>query len=102
MSFIVLYVTHQNEEEAEKVSKHLLDKKLIACVNSFEAKSTCFWKGELDRGEEVVTLFKTSKKLYKTVEKEIEEVHPYEIPCIIKFEVEANESYEKWIEEQTS
>ena len=33
---------------------------------------------------------------------EIEKVHPYETPCIMKFNVEANEAYEEWIEKESS
>ena len=29
--------------------------------------------------------------------KEVEKIHPYDVPCIMKFDVEANTSYENWI-----
>jgi len=31
----------------------------------------------------------------------VERIHPYEVPCIVKWEVEANVSYEKWIVDST-
>lgn len=50
---------------------------------------------------EVVSLFKTRKENWSLAKKEIERIHPYEVPCIIKLEAEANPEYEKWIKAET-
>lgn len=36
------------------------------------------------------------------VKKAVEAIHPYEIPCIMKLEVESNEAYAAWIKKETS
>lgn len=56
MKILLLYVTHKNKEEAEKVSKYLLEKRLIACVNYFPIESSYWWKGKVENSEEIVTL----------------------------------------------
>lgn len=94
---IILYVTHKNEQSAKIIINHLMKKKLIACANIFPIKSVYEWKSKIVNEKEIVTLLKTSSKLYSTVEKEIKKIHPYKIPCIIKIDAKANKDYETWI-----
>jgi periplasmic divalent cation tolerance protein len=101
MKIITLYVTHKNQEEADKVVNFLLEKRLIACANFSQINSVYRWKGEIERQTEVVSLLKTREGKFETVRDEILKIHPYEIPCILKLEAEVNESYGKWILEET-
>ncbi len=100
-TFIIIYVTHKNKDEAEKVTKHLLSQKLIACVNYLPIQSEYFWKGEMANENEVVTLLKTKNENWDKVKSEVEKIHTYEVPAIIKFEVEANPAYVKWINDMS-
>lgn len=97
MSFIAIYVTHKNMEEAEKITTHLLQQKTIACVNYFPIKSSYQRQWQIESSEEVVSLLKTRTENWEKVKKEIEKTHPYETPCIMKMNVEANDEYEQWI-----
>lgn len=98
---IFIYCTHKNKEEAEKITKHLLKKRLIACANFFPIESSYLWKGKIESGKEIVSLLKTKEELWERVKKEIEKIHPYETPCILKIGTEANLSFEKYIQEET-
>lgn len=99
MAFAILYVTHSNEKEAAHLTQQLLTKELIACANTFPMESAYWWQGAIQKTGELVSLYKTSLRMWEAVEAEIEAIHPYDVPCIMRLEVEANESYEKWIEE---
>ena len=101
MWFIAIYTTFPNEDEANKVCKELLLNKIIACYNLFPIKSSYWWNSEIENSKEFVSILKTKKENWELVKKEIKKLHSYEVPCIIKFEVEANESYEKWIYSET-
>ena len=101
MTFIILYVTHKNLENAQKVASHLLQKKLIACANFFPITSSYWWKGKIENSEEIVSLLKTRKENWEKVKSEIKKIHPYETPCIMKINAEANADYESWINEET-
>lgn len=49
-----------------------------------------------------MTIYKTSSENYEAVKSNIESSHKYEVPCIIKLAtVEANTSYEEWIQSET-
>ncbi len=97
--FSVLYVTHPDEETARKLSRLLLEEKLIACANLFPIQSAYWWEGEVQTEGEWVSLLKTTSDLYPLVEQRLLKLHPYDTPCIIRTEVQANESYERWIRE---
>jgi uncharacterized protein involved in tolerance to divalent cations len=61
------------------------------------------WEGRLAKTEEYTTIYKTRIENWEAVKLEIEKTHKYEIPCIIKLAtVEANTSYEQWIESESN
>jgi periplasmic divalent cation tolerance protein len=101
MPFIFVYVTNPNEKEAKKIAMHLLRKRLVACTNTFPIKSHYLWKEKIENAKEVVLILKTRKENFEKVKKEIKKIHPYSLPCIIKFDVEANEDFENWIKKET-
>jgi periplasmic divalent cation tolerance protein len=100
MGFIAIYVAHKDMNEAKKIAEHLIKNKFIACVNYFPMKSSNWWKGNIEDSEEIVTILKTKKENWEKVKSEIKNIHSYETPCIMKFDVEANEDYESWIKSE--
>lgn len=99
---ILLYTTHSSKEEAKKITELLLEAKLIACVNYFPIEACLIWNNIKTSENEVVALYKTSEKKWKDAEQIILKHHPYDVPCIIKIEAEANIEYEKWVESETN
>jgi len=94
---ITIYVTYPNLKEAKKIANHLLKRRLIACANFWLIKSAYWWKGKIQNDNEVVTILKTKKENWPKIKTEIKKIHPYEVPCIEKINVEANRNYEDWI-----
>jgi periplasmic divalent cation tolerance protein len=101
MSYITIYSTYTNIKEAKKIANILLDKHLIACANFFPIESIYHRKGKKETAKEIVALYKTQKKHRKAIQKEITQYHSYETPCIIKFDIEANTSYQQRITKGT-
>jgi periplasmic divalent cation tolerance protein len=102
MSFIIIYVTHKNMEEARKVGDFLLQKRLIACANYIPITSSYLWKGKIENEKEIVSILKTRTKNWEKIKKEIEKIHPYETPCIIRLEASSNSSFEEWVTDSTA
>ena len=100
MNLIFIYITNPTKEEARKIAKHLLEKKLIACGNIFESNSLYNWEGKLADENEFVLITKTTEDKFEDVRKEVESIHSYEVPCIIKLPVTANDKYSDWMKEQ--
>jgi len=102
MGFIIIYITHKNEAAAKKVTDQLVNEKLVACGNLFPIQSAYWWQGAIQNENEWVSIVKTVPEHWEKVKSKIEEIHPYEVPCIMKLEAEANEKYETWIRESVS
>jgi periplasmic divalent cation tolerance protein len=101
MSFIDVYITYPNREEATKVVRHLMDRHLVACGNIYPIESTYWWRGKVEKASEFILLVKTRKGNWAKVKAEVEKTHPYEVPCIVRSEVTANANFEKWVEDET-
>ena len=96
----LIYITCKDEEEAVKISKHLINKELIACSNMYPIRSMYKWQGKLQDEKEFVLMAKTIEKNYGKIKEEVIKIHSYDVPCIRKIEAEANESYDKWVNEE--
>lgn len=100
MSLILVYITNKDESEAKKVAEHLLKKKLVACTVIFPVESVYWWKKKIEKTGEYVIITKTVEKHFEDIKTEVKKIHSYEIPCIIKIDVEANKEYEKWVRKE--
>ena len=98
----LVYITCKDKEEAKKISKYLLEKKLIACSNMFPTQSMYWWKGKIEDADEIVILAKTKEKNYEKIKEEVKKIHSYDVPCILKLDAKANDSYQKWVDEEIS
>ena len=102
MSILVIYITHENQSAAEKVGAALVREKLAACYNLFPIKSAYWWQGAVQSNDEWVTILKTTRERWNDLVRRTEELHPYEVPCILKIEAEANPAYEAWVTSATT
>lgn len=98
----IVYITCKDNKEAKAISKHLLDKRLIACANIHPIESLYRWEGSIKQESEAVIIAKTQEKHYKAIKQEVKKLHSYDIPCILKIKAGCNEEYGKWIEKETS
>lgn len=101
MPFIAVYVTHPDHKTAHEIWDQLLAQKAIACYNLFPIESSYWRSGDIEQAHEVVTLLKTRSENRDGLQKLILATHPYDVPCIMKFSIEANPSYEDRIYEST-
>jgi periplasmic divalent cation tolerance protein len=97
---ILVYITNPDKKTAHKIGKHLVEKRLCACVNIFPIESYYWWKGKIEKAKEWVVIAKTLEKNYEKIKKEIKSVHPYTIPCIIKIKADANKEYLDWLKSE--
>lgn len=100
-AFIIIYITHPDLKTAKKICGELLKRRLIACVNYIPIESAYWWCEKIENAKEIVSIVKTRKENWTQVRKAVEAIHPYQVPCIMKFNVEANTSYAEWIKKET-
>jgi len=97
MPFLIFYVTYPDKSTAEKISLQVLERKLAACANIFPIQSAFWWDAAIHKETEWVSILKTTLELETTLETTLIEAHPYQTPCILRFEARANDPYENWI-----
>jgi periplasmic divalent cation tolerance protein len=96
---IFFYITTPDETIAKKLGHLAVEKKLAACANIFPIQSVFPWDNQLSEENEFVLVLKTIPQLSMDLKEFISENHPYEVPCIMNWEVEVNEAYGKWVNE---
>jgi periplasmic divalent cation tolerance protein len=97
--FISVYSTASNLEEAERIAKILVEKRLVACVNIIDnIRSIYWWEGEIQEDHEAVLIAKTKAKLFPEIVHKIKELHSYSVPAITSWPIlAANPAYLEWI-----
>ena len=96
---IVVFSTCASAEEAQRVARALVEKRLAACVNVIPGiRSVYRWKDAVEDEEEVLLLIKTSRALLDELREEIERLHSYEVPEVIALPiVDGSERYLSWM-----
>jgi periplasmic divalent cation tolerance protein len=98
----LLYITHPDEQTAKAISNTLIEEGLVACANIFSISSSFIWEGKYNDEDEYVSLLKSRPELGDAIERRVYELHPYDVPCILRLGGRANEAYEEWIRDNTS
>ncbi len=84
-------------ETADEIARDLVDQRLAACVNRLDCRSTYRWDGAVHDDEEVLLLAETTEERYPDLVDRVERLHPYDVPCIERFEESAvAESVREW------
>jgi periplasmic divalent cation tolerance protein len=96
---IVVLSTCASAEEAQRVARALVEKRLAACVNVIAGvRSVYRWKDAIEDEEEVLLLIKTSRALLEELREEMERLHSYEVPEVIALSVvDGSERYLAWM-----
>jgi len=99
--YSVVFITAGKKAEARKIAKALLKEKLVACVNVVSGIESFFWwKGKIDRAQEVLLIAKTKSTNIPKIIKKVKSVHSYDLPEIIALGITAGYApYLKWIDE---
>jgi periplasmic divalent cation tolerance protein len=101
---VFVYTTYPSLVEAEKAGRALVETGLAACVNILPEMVSIFrWKGQVERGGEVVMIIKTRASLKEQVARRVREAHPFETPAIVFLPTEGGDKdYVGWIMEETA
>ena len=96
---IQVVTTTENKDDAEKIAKALVERRLAACVQLLgPIVSTYWWKDDIETAQEWLCHIKTHKSLYHETEKAIKAIHPYETPEIIAMPIVAGSNdYLEWL-----
>ena len=98
-AFVQITTTTAARDDAERIARALVERKLAACVQ-IDGPITSYyrWQGAVQRDEEWRCTVKTRSELGARVYELVRELHPYEIPEILTTPILAgSETYLRWL-----
>ena len=99
MQAIVVVTTVGTEEQANQIAGELVARRHAACVNMVPGiRSIYRWKGKICRDGELLLIIKTVAEEFDGVAATIRELHNYELPEILSFQVtQGEQNFLDWI-----
>jgi periplasmic divalent cation tolerance protein len=99
MTAIAVVTTVGTRDEARRLARTLVERRLVACAQISEIESCYVWDGVLRDEPEFRLVLKTTDARYAALEQAIRELHPYELPAIhaLPF-LHIHAPYAAWIE----
>jgi periplasmic divalent cation tolerance protein len=97
----IILSTTGSREEAQKIARALVERKLAACVNVVGPIQSLYrWKGAVETSEEFLLVIKTTAAAYQRVCDVIRRLHSYELPECVELSIEDGlPQYLEWIGE---
>jgi periplasmic divalent cation tolerance protein len=103
--FRVVLVTCATLEEARKIARGVVEKRLAACVNivTHAVESFYAWEGKLENSSEYLLMMKTNEERVEELQKEVLLLHSYDTPEFVVLPIVAgSEEYLKWLSESVA
>jgi periplasmic divalent cation tolerance protein len=94
---IIVYITFPTLQKAQEITKTLLEQRLIACATMVPSNSMFWWDGAIQNEVEYIVIAKTINDKYGDLIVKINELHPYDVPCILKINAQAELPYAQWV-----
>jgi periplasmic divalent cation tolerance protein len=99
---IIVLVTCSSANEARKIARSLVERRLAACVNILRApvESIYRWKGSVESARELLLVIKSSRARFAALQAEVRRLHNYDVPEIIALPITAgSREYLAWVSE---
>ena len=82
--YLLVLTNLPDHETAIKLAQSLVSKRLAACVNVLDGCSSVYrWQQGIQTEREVPMLIKTRADRYASLQQEILDLHPYQLPEIV-------------------
>jgi periplasmic divalent cation tolerance protein len=97
---IVVLSTCASEEEADRLARMLVERRLAACVNLLpNMRSVYRWNGGIETAAECLLVIKTSREQFATLRAALEAAHSYELPEALALPVvDGSPAYLTWLD----
>lgn len=98
----IVYITAGSRENALKIARELVSKRLAACVNMFPVSSIYRWQEKIEEDEEIAMFVKTDSSRFEEITKVVKALHTYELPAIEFWEIDGEREYLDWLHVNSS
>jgi periplasmic divalent cation tolerance protein len=102
MTISIVYMTAGNTQEAGRIAKALVQRRLAACVNIIDGMRSVYeWEGTLQEEREVVMIAKTHADCVPELVDAVKALHSYDCPCIVELAASGgNNAFLDWVNAQ--
>jgi periplasmic divalent cation tolerance protein len=98
MELLAVFTTVSDDAQAAALASAAVEQRLAGCVQQEAIRSTYRWNGEIEMGDEVRLLFKTTRERGEALIAWLEANHPYEVPAIYALSVDTSTAvYADWV-----
>jgi periplasmic divalent cation tolerance protein len=96
----LVLTTAANADEATLLAGTLVEERLAACATLIPGVQSIYhWEGQIETSTETVLLIKTAADQLPALEARLHELHSYQIPEFLVFEVSAgSRPYLEWLQ----
>src|ERR1700683_5217924 len=100
----IVLTTAGSEEEANKIARHLVERRAAACVNIVPQITSIYrWQENVEEAREWLLIIKTTAVALGEVREAIAELHSYEVPeCVCLTIEDGSSAYLDWIADSVS
>jgi periplasmic divalent cation tolerance protein len=98
---VVVLSTVGSAEDAERIARELVERRLAACVNIVPGLVSIYrFKGQVERDDERLLIAKAPAARLEELRQAIVSLHPYELPEVIALPVTGGHTpYLAWIDD---
>ncbi|XVN42459.1 MAG: divalent-cation tolerance protein CutA [Candidatus Rickettsia vulgarisii] len=98
----IIITTTNDQQVVNQIAASLLENNLAACVQVDNIVSHFKWKGVISQESEYRIMIKAKSNNYNNIEKTIIKLHNYELPQIIKLDIQGGlPQYLSWVAQDT-
>ena len=96
----LVLTTTSSLEEAKKIARVLVERRLAACVNIVpRIESVYRWEDKVEEAQEYLLIIKTTQKAFEPLRDAILELHSYTVPECLALAVEGGSApYLNWFD----
>lgn len=95
----MVVTTVGDEEQGNSIARELIGRRHAACVNMIPGvRSVYRWQGKICRDTEFLLIIKTLESEYEAVADTIRDIHEYDVPEILAFNVgQGDAEFLEWV-----
>jgi len=96
---MLVYITTADQDEAERIGRALVEKRLAACANIVPTIHSIYrWEGKIVEDGETLLFLKSTVSALDELVRTVRELHSYSVPCITAFPAAGgNPDYLQWV-----
>ena len=101
MKMCVLFLACANDKEADKITKTLLEKRLIICSKKMPIFSSFLWKRKINSSNEILLIMDSIEENFDKIESEVKKLHSYKTFVLTSLPVsQTNKEVRDWAKKE--